>query len=329
MSSLAEKRKHLHKEAKALLALTDKAKAPLLKLQISDVRRANLALVAIDGTKVTLDGSIRELTVPIDLSTDGIPVTVYRPSSCSDNPAILIYFHGGGFMIGSRQSVDSTCRIIAKDANCVVVNVEYRLAPEFKYPASIQDGVAVTRWILGNKNLVGGGKHSIVGVSGGSAGGTIAANICHEVLDLDFQILIYPVLDMLTEYPSHTAFGEGFALNNGTMEWIKKFTFTRPEDILNISVLKRDMESFKKQPPCLMIIADSDILCDECLAYAEKLKRAGCHVETLLLNGMIHGFYALPTLFKETCAHAHRRTTEFIKERVRQETKKQMPTGRL
>ncbi|XP_077987294.1 esterase LipI-like [Glandiceps talaboti] len=332
MSSLAEKRNHLHKEAKAFLALTDKAKIPLYKLPIADARTASLALVQIDGTEVPVDGSIRELTIPVPHYQDGIPVTVYRPSSCSDNPAILIYFHGGGFMIGTRQSVDSTCRIIANNANCVVVNVEYRLAPEFKHPASIQDGVAVTRWILGNKNSVGGGEHSIVGVSGDSAGGTISSNICHEVFDLDFQVLIYPAVDMVTMYPCRTEFMDGFMLDMETAAWFREGTYTRPEDMHNISTLKRDMASFKKQPPCLMIIADSDILRDEGLAYAEKLKRAGCHVETLLVNGMVHGFYTFPTLFKETCANAHKRTVEFIQERVhqaRKTTKGKAPAGRL
>ncbi|XP_070538681.1 ethyl acetate hydrolase-like [Ptychodera flava] len=333
MASIAEKRKHLHKEARVLLELIDKAgRPPLHKLPVKDARKATKAMNRLDGTDATLDGTAKEFAVPVSYNSEGVPITVYRPFSCPTNPAIWIYFHGGGFVIGDRAGSDATCKIIASKANCIVVNVEYRLAPEFKYPACIEDGVAVTRWIMENKQLVGAGSQSIVGVGGDSAGGTISANICHEVPGVDFQVLIYPAVDMTTMYPSRRDFSEGFMLEVETALWFHKHAFKRSDDMRAISAFNRDMISFRKQPPCLMIISDSDVLRDEGVAYAEKLRRANRHVEVMMINGMIHGFYTFPTLFKETCERAYKRTVEFIKaqeDKAGQSNRMAPPAGRL
>ncbi|XP_077991480.1 ethyl acetate hydrolase-like [Glandiceps talaboti] len=323
MASREDNRKPLHPEAKAFLDLlgTDPG-LPTDDKTVAEARREFDALTELDGTQVSFDGTIRELNIPVPHYEDGVMVTIYQPTGYHSNPAIWVYFHGGGYVFGSRHTVDAPCKIISSQAKFIIVNVEYRLAPEFKFPANIEDGVAVLRWVSENRMTVGGSDKSIIGVGGDSAGGMIAANVCQELSEaniVDFQVLIYPATDdTLNVLPSELEFATGYFLEAATRKWVFKQLFANPEDMLKASLLNRSVDTCKKQPPCLMIISEYDILRDEGLAYAEKLKQAGCHVEVLLMEKMVHVFYIYPTLFKTSCEKAYKRTIEFIEARVKE-----------
>ncbi|XP_077991632.1 ethyl acetate hydrolase-like [Glandiceps talaboti] len=324
MVSLVDKRKSLHPEASRWLELLDEhSGTPTHQKTVAEARRDNDAAIDVDGTKVSFDGIIREINIPVPHLKGGIMITIYRLHSCHSNPALWVYFHGGGYVLGGRHSVDAMCRMIASQSNIIIINVEYRLAPEFKFPANIEDGVAVLRWVSENRMTVGGSDKSIIGVGGDSAGGMIAANVCHELSEaktVDFQVLMYPATDFQKIEPtsSELAFDTGFLLEAETREWFYKQFFERQEDRLKASVLKRDVNSLKRQPPCLMVICECDMLRDEGLAYAEKLKQAGRHVEVLLMEKMIHAFYVYPTIFKSSCQKAYKKTIEFIEARVKE-----------
>ncbi|XP_063426175.1 ethyl acetate hydrolase-like [Mytilus trossulus] len=122
---------------------------------ISEARESNLRSAKLFSGSVDFDGTTRELNIPSKDIKDGIPVTVYKPATCRNDPSIFVYFHGGGNCVGSRAGVDTVCKILSRDSGCIVVNVEYRLAPEFKFPSNHEDVLCVVRWVKGHKEELG------------------------------------------------------------------------------------------------------------------------------------------------------------------------------
>jgi acetyl esterase len=265
--------------------------------------------------EVDFQGKRDEYFVPSPEVKEGIPVYVYVPTSLTPNPPILVYCHGGGNVVGERLSVESTCQTLAKGAGCLVVNVEYRLAPEHKFPAGLDDACQVSRWVLDNKTLIGGGAASKVGISGDSAGGQIASGVAHDVPGLAFQVLIYPHVSARGDR-SLVSFQEykfGPVLHRDLIDWfenqmgdIRDWRHPRFANILR--------DKFDHLPACLFIVAECDPLRDDSYEYAKKLTAAGVHNELYLAKGAVHAFYTLPGIFVELCQEAHARTIEFIKQ---------------
>jgi acetyl esterase len=222
-----------------------------------------------------------------------IPVRIYTPAG--NTPfAGLVYFHGGGWVIGSIETHDNLCRSIANTAECVVVSVEYRLAPEHRFPAAVDDAYAATCWVAEQADRLGIDRRRIA-VGGDSAGGNLAAVVALMARDregpsLALQSLLYPITDRDLSTPSYLKYSDGYLLTRDGMAWF--WNHYLPEGVSPdnpyISPLRaRDLRGL---PPALVITAECDPLCDEGNAYARRLEEAGVSVTLSCYPGMIHGF---------------------------------------
>ncbi|XP_071161591.1 ethyl acetate hydrolase-like [Mytilus galloprovincialis] len=266
------------------------------------------------GGEVEFEGSVKDFTVPSPYVKDGVRITVYRSKNCAlvVAPSVFVYFHGGGNVVGSRKTVDTVCKIFSRDAPCVVVNVEYRCGPEHKYPANHEDAVCVVRWVKMNKGLIGAVNESTVGVGGDSAGGRLAASVCHEEYNINYQVLVYPSLDYRRKFNSDKEFEKGPVLSSEVLQWFNR-NYINEADFEKPRASPLLYKSFNKCPPALIIMAELDMNRDHGYAYHEKLKEAGVKSQTFTVKGVTHGFFVMPGHFKECCQRAHEKVSKFIK----------------
>jgi acetyl esterase len=237
-----------------------------------------------------------------DLNAEGpagpIPLRLYRGLGTAKGQLLpaFIYFHGGGFVLGDLDSHDQVCRAFANAASCAVVAVDYRLAPEHKFPACIDDAVAATRWIADQAQRLGiDGKRLAVG--GDSAGGNLAAVVALEARDhgprLSLQVLIYPTTDLLNDRPSHQRNADQLPLKMTTMHWFIDHYLRSAQDKHDWRASPLLASSLKGTPPALVITAEFDPLLDEGDAYAEVLAGAGVRLKHERFTGQIHGFLTM------------------------------------
>jgi acetyl esterase len=256
-----------------------------------------LARRNIDRSGAILGAAVRDV-VTVDRAIPGAEgprrARIYTPAAArgGDAPG-LVYFHGGGWVVGSIESHDGVCRDLASRAGVVVASVDYRLAPEHRYPAGIDDAVAATRWVLANGPSIGVDP-SRVAVGGDSAGGNFAALVSialrNEARQPRFQLLIYPATDLTRSKPSHKYFRVGFTLPEASILWFREryLPDLRLESDPRVSPLF--VEDLSGLPPALVITAGFDPLRDEGQAYAERLRQAGVDVEYVCSEGSVHGF---------------------------------------
>jgi len=251
---------------------------PLPQLSPQEARRLN------EEGAAALAGPGEDVQVR-DTEIAGAPVRVYAPHGVADAP-VLVYFHGGGWVIGSVRTHDRPCRALCARAGCRVVSVEYRLAPEHRFPAAVEDCWAVTHSLLAGRQPVA--------VAGDSAGGNLAAVVALRARDrglpLRLQILIYPVTDCDLDRPSYLACASGYGLTRDAMRWfweqyVGKTRWDHPE----ASPLRAP--SLAGAAPALAMICEYDPLRDEGAAYAERLRQSGVAVELIEQQGMTHGFF--------------------------------------
>jgi acetyl esterase len=241
---------------------------------------------------------VEDRTVP---SPDGeIPVRVFVPEAAGPLP-ILVYYHGGGWVTGSIETHENTCRALANLTPCVVVSVEYRLAPEARFPDGLEDCYAATQWVSEHAAELGGDA-SRLAVGGDSAGGNLAAAVCLLARErgdpsIAYQLLIYPVTDASVETGSYVEMAEGYGLTRDGMQYFLELYLRDESDAANplLSVLQADLTGL---PPALVITAEYDPLRDEGDAYAKKLKAAGVPVEHVSYPGQIHGFFNVGTMMQ-------------------------------
>jgi acetyl esterase len=219
---------------------------------------------------------------------------VYVPPSAPPAGAgCLVYFHGGGWVVGSIESHDRTCRALASGAGIVVVSVDYRLAPEHPFPAPALDAVAATRWVFENARALGvdAGR---VAVGGDSAGGNLAAVVAQalrgEARRPVFQLLVYPATDLTRAMPSHTIFRDTYFLPKASIDWYLGHYLARREDETDPRASPLFAKDFAGLPPALVVTAGWDPLRDEGKAYADKLTAAGVAAEYVCFEGQMHGF---------------------------------------
>ena len=227
-----------------------------------------------------------------------IPVRIYTPKGAGPFP-ILLYFHGGGWVVCSIETHDAWCRHLTNRIGCIVVSVNYRQAPEHPFPAAVDDCLAVAQWAA-THGVSFGGDGSRLAVGGDSAGGNLAAGVSLLARDrggpaIAYQLLIYPVADYNFETGSYRACAEGYMLTRDEMQLYWELYLTQPSDGANgyASVLRADLAGL---PPALVITAEYDPLRDEGNALAEKLRDAGVPVEHICYPGMIHGFFNVGTM---------------------------------
>lgn len=228
-----------------------------------------------------------------------LPIRVYTPIPASGElHGVLVWFHGGGWVIGDLETADATCRLLANRAGCVVVSVDYRLAPEHPAPAALDDCMAALAWTVENAELLGVDA-TRVAVGGDSAGGNLAALVCQRVQrefgpDIDFQLLVYPATDLTLGHPSIDENGEGYFLTKDSMVWFTRHYLgdREPKDPQVSPLFADDLSGL---PPALVITAEFDPLRDEGEAYAARLRDAGVPAELLRYEGQIHGFMGMAT----------------------------------
>jgi len=232
-----------------------------------------------------------------------IPLRVYRPAGVAADTKlpVLVFFHGGGWVIGDLDTHDVQCRQITAEAGITVVAVDYRLAPEHKFPAAVDDAWAATCCVATHGTELGIDPQRLA-VGGDSAGGNLAAVVALLARDstegpaIAFQVLVYPVTDLGAESQSYRDFGDGHLLTRDSMRWFANHYLRSPADAEGWRASPLRAQSLAGLPPALVITAGFDPLRDEGAAYAARLTEAGVRVDYVCYGGMIHGFMPMGRL---------------------------------
>jgi acetyl esterase len=215
----------------------------------------------------------------------------------------LLWFHGGGFVLGSIESHDGVCRALASHAAATVVSIDYRLAPENRFPAGLDDAVAVTSWVLEKGRQIGIDPEAVA-IGGDSAGGNLAAVVAQSLRTSSrrpaFQLLAYPPTDATCRQPSHTSFAEGMMLTERTIQWFLDHYIADRCLEVDPRVSPLFAADLAGLPPAFVVTAGFDPLRDEGRAYAARMRDAGVPVEYLCSQGSIHGFLSTAGAIRES-----------------------------
>ena len=229
-----------------------------------------------------------------DEDADGVRVRVYVPKGAADDEPLplVLWIHGGGWILGTIDAHDSLCRALCNCAGAVVCSVDYRLAPEAQHPAQLHDCEKALRWAIRNAPSLGADP-ARVAVAGDSAGGNLAAVLarrCRE--DLSFQLLVYPATDATCSAESYDRYGDGsYSLSKDHMVFCWEAYAPGAETKRSPDASPVLADDLAGVPPALIICAQYDPLTDEGMAYAERLREAGVEVRTSCYAGMVHGFF--------------------------------------
>ncbi|WP_028921136.1 alpha/beta hydrolase [Pseudonocardia acaciae] len=284
----------MHPEAERLLALLAEAGAPPFEeLTVPVARTATQGFLELQGEPPGV-ASVVARTIPGPVGE--VPVRVYTPlpGSAPGPVPVVVYFHGGGWVIGNLDVVDNPCRRLAAATGAVVVSVDYRLAPEHRYPAAFDDCYAATVWAAQHAAELGGDP-TRVAVAGDSAGGNLAAAVALAARDrggpvLVAQLLIYPVTDFDFGTESYRDNGDGYLLNKATMQWFWAHylgALDLGDDPYACPARSNDLAGL---PAAYVATSEFDPLRDEGEAYARRLAEAGVKVTAKRFDGMLHGF---------------------------------------
>jgi acetyl esterase len=291
-----------------------------LLLRLQKIARAELVRGSVEQSRALLDAgrhlvsgrpiepvSVREIAVP---TPDGdLPSTLYTPVGLPEKSPLLVFFHGGGWVIGTRSSHDNAVRFLAKHAGVRVLSIEYRLAPEFPFPAATEDALAAFEYAVAKAGDLGADPARIA-VGGDSAGGNLAAVTAQQALRRGgpvpaFQLLIYPATDFARRYRSQDLFAENLFLTDVHMKWFEGHYVPSGTDLTDPRLSPLHAEDLSGLPPALVVTAGFDPLRDEGEAYAEKLREAGVDVALRRHEDLIHGFInftGVGTRFREALA---------------------------
>ena len=236
-----------------------------------------------------------QLSIPSDYGP--IPARFYCATREKAPSALLVFFHGGGFMLGTLALYDTACRRLAVAGKCAVLSVDYRLAPETTFPGAVLDAYAATRWAFEHAELLNIDPAKIA-VGGDSAGGNLAAVVAQMAQDsgefsVALQVLIYPMTDQSREYPSYERNESGYMLTRKALHWFMDNYIPDTQDRSDPRASPMLRESLEGLPPALVIAAEFDPLVDENEAYANRLKEAGVPTDYVCFPGMIHPFFTL------------------------------------
>lgn len=273
--------------AAALLALVAEAGAPPLhELPVRVARDVYDQTAALGGEPVPV-ARIE------DMSADGVPVRIYWPEADGPHP-VLIWLHGGGWTVGSLDAADRTARALCAGANCMVVSVGYRLAPEHPFPAGVADARTATAWVIDGIASLGGDPVKVA-IGGDSAGGNLAAVIANDRPgSFDLQVLVYPATDLTMTHASITEFGHSQLLTKEAMYWFRDHYAARADwTDPRISPAHAAPEVLALAPPALVITGELDPLRDDNYDYVRRLREAGVTVEHVRYPGQIHAFFEL------------------------------------
>lgn len=256
---------------------------------------AELRANFVEEVKATF-GPVDEMHSVEDRELGGVPVRIYRPVETAEPSAALVYLHGGGFVVGSIETHDGITRALANRAGCVVVSVDYRLAPEHRYPAALEDSWRVSEWVLENAGGLGLDVDRI-GVGGDSVGGALAAIVARRARDagtpLATQLLLYPVTSRDCNTPSYSVFSSGYGLTRNAMVWYWEQYASGSDGSDDPDLSPLALQDLRGLPRAIVVTAEADVLRDEAEAYAQRLRLAGVETESHRYEGLIHGFLRL------------------------------------
>ncbi|MDB5824331.1 MAG: alpha/beta hydrolase fold-containing protein [Herminiimonas sp.] len=292
----------LHLQARALLDLIEQRGIPATHtLTPAEARKAYL-----DRRFVTQPDP-PEVAAVQALQAQGphgpIPLRLYRPLGDKAATALpaLVYFHGGGWVVGDLDTHDTLCRQFANGAGCIVVAVDYRLGPEHRFPAAVDDSIAATRWVRDNAAALGIDSERIA-VGGDSAGGNLAAVVAIDARDagtpLQFQLLIYPATDMRQGSETYQTNGQGTMLTRDTMAYFRSH-YIRPDQYDDWRASPLLHADLTRLPPAFVLTAGFDPLRDDGLQYAERLTAAGNNATYVCFDRQIHGFILMGRVLDE------------------------------
>jgi acetyl esterase len=273
-----------------VLADAEAAGRPPVQESTPEQVRENLA-----ASFKALFGPADEVHSVEDEDADGVPVRIYRPVETEEKSTALVYFHGGGFVAGSVEVYDPLTRAFAKRAGCVVISVDYRLAPEHPYPAALDDAWTATKWVSSNAERLGLDEWKI-GVGGDSAGGALAAVCARRARDhgiaMACQMLLYPITSSDQNTPSYSLYSEGYLLTRDAMHWYwKQYIGEGGNDgVEDPDISPAAERDLRRLPRAIVVTAEADVLRDEAEAYAQRLFISTVETEGYRYDGMVHGF---------------------------------------
>jgi len=276
----------LHPQSQAVADFMESIRmAPLNELSPGDAR------AVFKAARVPLEIPLHEIR---DVDAGGVPCRLYRPSAEHGVP-LVIYLHGGGWVVGDLDTHDHVCRTIASKAGMAVLSVDYRLAPEHKFPAALDDAQAATIWAFENADVLGVDPARLA-IAGDSAGGNLAAVVAQRgVVPLKYQVLIYPAVDMSMTLPSIEANAVGPTLTKKMMQWFIDHYLRNEDDKRDVAaspILASD-EVLSTVPPALVITSEFDPLCDDGEEYGKRLAKNGVNASVVRFNGTLHGFFSM------------------------------------
>jgi len=277
----------LHPQTAALLVVMEQFNAPALETQEPTVARAGMEMMTAPSTV--------ELHEIREVNADGVAARLYRPNDRKDL-GLLVFYHGGGWVLGSMNTHDDVCRKLALAMGHAVLSVDYRLAPEFAFPEPLNDCIVALRWAHANAAQLGIDATRIA-VGGDSAGGNLAAVVANlQPVPLKFQMLIYPVTDATRSSQSYKDNGDGYRLTAAGMKWFCDHYLSgsigTPTDP-RVSPLFADATTLASAPPAIVITAEYDPLRDEGEQYAHRLIEAGVACSLTRYYGQVHGFFSM------------------------------------
>jgi len=276
----------LHHEAQLVIALAERAgRPPVAELSVAEARRETSRQALATRGEMEAVERIEEVELPGPAGPLG--GRLYHPTQSGG--ALLVYFHGGGFVVGNLTTCESVCRFLACHAGVRVLAVDYRRAPENRFPAAVEDACTALRWASEHAATLGIDP-ARVGVGGDSAGGNLATVAAHEQGGAAFQLLLYPVCDLSFKRASYATFGEGYLLSEESMDFYR-------DNYLPHSAARSDpraspilFEDLSGLPPAYVATAGFDPLRDEGEDYARRMREAGVRVALRRHDGLVHSF---------------------------------------
>jgi acetyl esterase len=268
----------------------------LADMDVATARATIAMLTAADGEPEPVD-EVTDRAIPGPAGD--IPVRVYRNDPGGAPQPVLVWYHGGGWVIGDLESADPTARKLANRSGATVVSVDYRLAPEHAFPAAVDDAWAALQWVAAHADEIGGDA-SRLAVGGDSAGGNLSAVVAMLARDaggpaLRHQLLVYPATDMVTDWESRRTNGSDYLLTQKAMLWFENH-YMGDQDRKDLRYSPALAEDLSGVAPATVFTAEFDPLRDDGNAYAEHLAQAGVPCQHRCFDGMIHGFFGMGTI---------------------------------
>lgn len=303
---------NLDPKAKAYLELYNKL--PPLHLMEPQAVRDYLTQVFPSSVDQASFVKIENRLIPVKKDAE-INVRVYTPEGQGPFP-LFVYYHGGGWVLGDLETSDLSCQLFANLTGRIVVSVDYRLAPENKFPVPVEDSYEALKWVSENASAINGDASDLA-VGGDSAGGnlaTVVSLISKEQLGpaISAQVLIYPVTSFSFDTNSYQEFQKGFGLDRDLMKWFANHYIQNEKEKHNKYAAPLMADDLRDLPKAFIITVENDVLRDEGMAYAMRLKEDGVEVNTFCEPGLVHGYFTNMTIFPERIEATISRISQFL-----------------